>query len=237
LVWSLNEHIERLFRIDKIMDFEIEDDDPYNFESNWSKPSKAGYFGGSGFGDKGGGGDDIYDYDFGGGIGKTETTHYSSSPESYSKPQKVEKKEAKVTKDKVTHDNAMEKAKSMLSKYSAKPTVKKPVVKKFTDDFDEDDISLGSDDMSDDGRKGGYPESPGDFNVKSKFKPTLTKQTSKKNFDLEEVIFVILLFFSIDSVSIDNRTNKKVNWRQLLRFMMPIKHALSSPKERIRPGK
>lgn len=173
------------------MDFEIEDDDPYNFESNWSKPSKAGYFGGSGFGDKGGG-DDIYDYDFGGGIGKTETTHYSSSPESYSKTKKVEKKpETKVTKEKVTTDNAMEKAKSMLSKYSAKPAVKKPIIKRFTDDFDEDDISLGSDDMSDDGRRVGFPESPNDMNVKSKFKPTLTKQSSKKNFDFEaEVSFI-----------------------------------------------
>ena len=165
------------------MDFEIEDDDPYNFESNWSKPSKKGYFGASGF-DNGGGGDDVYDYDFGGGVTKTETTHYSSSPESYTKPQKKETKPAaKPVKEKVTTSNAMEKAQSMLSKYSTKTDAvpKKAAPRKFSGDFDEDDISLDSGDFSDDG----MGNSPGGFEVKSKFKPTLTKQSSHKSFNLD----------------------------------------------------
>lgn len=181
------------------MDFEIEDDDPYNFESNWSKPTKKGYFGASGFAADSGGGDDVYDYDFGGGGIKAETTHYSSSPESYSKPQKKDNKPTSAStapvaiKEKVTASNALEKAQSMLSKYSTKTAAKKPAPKKYNDDFDEDDISLGSDDFSDDGnakRPMGFATSPGPVEVNSKFKPSLTKQaTSRKTFDLDTEVW------------------------------------------------
>lgn len=137
------------------MDFEIEDDDdPYDFQSNWSTKDKGGGFG---FGGKDNdGGDDAYNYDFG--SIKEETSHYSDIERS--KKSTVSKKDsAPVAKSKpkpATGGNAMEKAAAMLDKYSGKSTANKPVpaktLKNTSLDFDEDDISIsmGSDDSYDD---------------------------------------------------------------------------------------
>jgi hypothetical protein len=146
------------------MDFEIEDDDdPYDFQSNWSKPSKDKGGGGFGFGFESGkgdnnGDDDAYNYDFG--AIKEETTHYSGSEEKSKKSFSqsaasavpVEKSKPKPA----AGGNAMEKAAAMLDRYSGKSAAKKTTpgnaFKHTNMDFDEDDISIsmGSDDSYED---------------------------------------------------------------------------------------
>jgi hypothetical protein len=158
------------------MDFEIEDDDdPYDFQSNWSKPS-AGKAGGFGFGfDSGKGGntddDDAYNYDFG--TIKEETTHYSGKEKSSKKQEKPAEEHVEKEKPKpVTGGNAMEKAAAMLNRYSGKDVKKSAPVKSYKStsmDFDEDDISIsmGSDDSYEDSypkkvtkKQSSMPDSP-----------------------------------------------------------------------------
>lgn len=142
------------------MDFEIEDDDdPYDFQSNWSKPTKD-KSGGFGFGGKDdSGGDDAYNYDFG--AIKEETSHYSGSDKSKSKKDTASSaaviEKSKPKPKPVTGGNAMEKAAAMLDRYSGKSSTKPSVpVKTYNRntslDFDEDDISIsmGSDDSYED---------------------------------------------------------------------------------------
>jgi hypothetical protein len=186
----------------KQMDFEIEEEDSSEFHNQWSKPAKGGFFGG-GFGGGGGkGGEDVYDYDFGGGGGgEYEFSHYSSPPEK-SKPvnnKKVTengkasstKKTATTTPTSTSQMSAMEKAQSMLNKYSGKATTaakKPPAPTKdyFSSDFNEDDISIGSDDLS----TSGVIESPRPAKAA---RPQLTKGPAKpvhqqlsRGFDLED---------------------------------------------------
>ena len=100
------------------MDFEIEDDDdPYDFQSNWSKPSKekSGFGFGYDAGGGGGGDDDAYNYDFG--VIKEETSHYSGNQLS-SKSSNKKTSPAKTKPKAVTGGNAMEKAAAMLDRYS-----------------------------------------------------------------------------------------------------------------------
>jgi hypothetical protein len=139
------------------MDFEIEDDDD-NFRNSWTKPAKKGMFGGFDGGEME---SDAYDYDF----GATEKTMYADFSKSSnnnnttkSKPSSstvVEKSQNIDVKSKYMEPtksessmSALEKAQSMLNKYK-KP--EKAVVKPKSYSshvFDEDDISLGSDDES-----------------------------------------------------------------------------------------
>ncbi len=156
------------------MDFEIEDDE-FDFQKNWTKPKQIGYFGG------GGGERDVYDYDFGGG-NDIEISHYSSPPE-----------RERGEKDKGKHSigntkigtkssgggggggggsdamSAMEKAQSMLNKYSGKgkgtvgAVVKKttaPTRNYMSSEYNEDDISIGSDEMSESGAGFSLDSSP-----------------------------------------------------------------------------
>jgi hypothetical protein len=134
------------------MDFEIEGDDDYDFEDDWKKgKAKKSFFGGD---SSTGGGEDDYNYDFGDVSSKIDSKKdkYSNVRSSYaptsSQPASKLKDVSNVSKsmsaiDK-TGDNALANAQNMLSKYSAKPAVKKkPASSMF--DFDEDDISVDSD--------------------------------------------------------------------------------------------
>jgi hypothetical protein len=190
------------------MDFEIEEEDSSDFQSQWSKPSKGGFFGG-GFGGGGGAGkgEDVYDYDFGGGGGgggEYEFSHYSSAPEKSKTPTAAKnstangkdsltaKKTATSVSSSTSQMSAMEKAQSMLNKYSGKgnsTAAKKPSAPTkdyFSSDFNEDDISIGSDDLS----TSGVVESPKPAKAA---RPQLTKGPTKpvhqqlsRGFDLEE---------------------------------------------------
>jgi hypothetical protein len=154
------------------MDFEIEGDDDLGFEKKWSKPTKGG--GSFGFGKGGGATDDPYDYDFGG--VETETLYSSpgdkrggfsdpyqskskASEPAYSIKSKVPEPAITQVKTSITSDNALEKAQSMLNKYSSNKKPTAPAKKSYmSSDFNEDDISIGSDDIS--GSGADFLESP-----------------------------------------------------------------------------
>jgi hypothetical protein len=201
------------------MDFEIEDEPSDFLASKWGKGKNkggGGYFGaGGGFGG-GNKNEDIYDYDFGGGggMGEYEISHYSSPPteksaKSLEKSQPHQQSKGNVNKPAPASStstggsqmSAMEKAQSMLNKYSGKgaatstTATKKPVVAKkpyFSSEYNEDDISIGSDELS---ASGGFMESP--MPPKTS-KPQLTKESLKtssrepvkqqlsRGFDLED---------------------------------------------------
>jgi hypothetical protein len=197
------------------MDFEIEDEPSDFLASKWSKGKSKG--GGGYFGAVGGFGggkknEDIYDYDFdGGGMGDFEISHYSSPPEKSTKSSAVKSQPQHQPKAKPTpatastttgsQMSAMEKAQSMLNKYSGKgassaTTAKKPISGNknhfSSSEYNEDDISIGSDELS---ASGGFMESP--MPPKSS-KPQLTKESVKaksnetikqqlsRGFDLED---------------------------------------------------
>lgn len=134
------------------MDFEIEGDDDYDFADDWSKP-KAGkatsMFGG-------GGGDeaDPYDFDFGATVSKKpskyEPTRASTSITTSGAQSGRRTGESAVSKSVNSLDrseDALTKAQNMLSKYANKGAASGPLSKpKTIFNFDEDDISIDSDD-------------------------------------------------------------------------------------------
>ena len=144
------------------MDFEIEGDDDYDFEDDWKRnKSKTSYFGG---GDGGGGGDDTYDFDFGDVSSSKNKSSYNNvrssyAPTSSSQPASKLKDVNSVSKsmsaiDK-SGDDALAKAQNMLNKYAAKPVQKKkPASSMF--DFDEDDISVDSEEGASPVRSKGF---------------------------------------------------------------------------------
>lgn len=193
------------------MDFEIEEEpSDFQFQSKWSKPSKSGGFLKGGFGSsKAAPEEDIYNYDFGGGGlgGDYEISHYSTPP-STDKFKKNEKSNSSSTEGgKISSApapavssqmSAMEKAQSMLNKYSKKatnaPANKKPTSfsnhNYLSTDYNEDDISIGSDELS----TSGVMESPPPKATKGpQAKDTIKnnqpkepiKQQLSRGFDLE----------------------------------------------------
>lgn len=138
--------------------FEIEDDDQdvdYNFSSNWKQPKKstATYFGGGGAGDDG----DGYNFSFDQPKSKSKrNTQFSpdSSTSSYGATKPSSKPAAKTeTKPSTTGKpaSALDLASSVLAKYSSKPaatSVSQPFGRKpYANEFDEDAISVGSDEV------------------------------------------------------------------------------------------
>jgi hypothetical protein len=139
-------------------DFEIEDDDDYNFSSGWdSKKKSSGLFGG--------GGDDDNTYNF----------EYSDKPKSNKKgatfslessddSSPIRKPSTSINKQEKTapnrsnvvsaSDDALTRANNMLAKYSNKPlaasTTSLAPKKKISMDFNEDDISVSDEDESQD---------------------------------------------------------------------------------------
>jgi hypothetical protein len=131
------------------MDFEIEGDDDYDFESDWKKPKKGNsYFGGAGLETTE---EDPYDFDFGA-VKKPSKTSFSPQAQrdtnkSYSSKEPIHAV-SKSTNALDRSDNALAKAQSMLDKYASKPQkqISKP---KTLYNYDEDDISIDSDNEDD----------------------------------------------------------------------------------------
>ena len=135
-------------------DFEIEDDDnEYSFTSAWNtRKSGGGMFGG------GGDEDNMYDFEVEDKKPVSKSKRGSSfSPGSsidsqLSPVKKVETKPKPATQAN-TGSSALDLASSMLAKYAAKPAVttsSNPFAKKkISAEFDEDDISVESDDVED----------------------------------------------------------------------------------------
>ena len=124
------------------MDFEIEgEDDAYNFDM-WQKPSKSKNF------FSGGDDDAVYNYDFRSDV--VEPMYALDSPV-VSKKKKADtsksKPQTQTAKSASDASNIMDKAKSLMSKYS-KPSnpvrASAPTKPSAFDDFDEDDISIES---------------------------------------------------------------------------------------------
>lgn len=135
------------------MDFEIEGEDDYDFQDDWNRnksKGKSSFFGGDGAGGTRGREDTIYDFDYGDisqNKSKNSGVRASYAPSS-SKPEPTRRDDGNVSKsmsamDK-TGEDALSKAQSMLNKYSSKP-IKQVKPAKTMFDFDEDDISIGSD--------------------------------------------------------------------------------------------
>ncbi len=125
------------------MDFEIEDDPSYDdFDWNKKKQKSSNYFGGDE------NENDEYMYDFQ--VDNKKTKPFSISAFS---PNPVTRKSDPALSKSVVPSNAsaMERAQSMLSKYSNKP-LKEPVSdfrKQTAKTFEEDDLSIGSKEFSD----------------------------------------------------------------------------------------
>lgn len=121
------------------MDFEIEgDDDAYNFDM-WKKPSKSKNF------FSGGDEDAVYNYDFRGDV--ADPIYALDSPVvSKKKTEAVKSKpQPHVGKSTNNANDILDKAKSLMSKYSSNPVRASAPSKPSTfDDFDEDDISVES---------------------------------------------------------------------------------------------
>lgn len=163
-------------------DFEIEDFDASNsydnFASKWGseKSSKGVFFGGSAGDD-----DNQYDFEF---VPekKGPIKVQQSSPDSSKAKSKQPDVVTKSTSAIVSTDSALDRANSMLAKYST-TTTKKPATlsKKVPKDFDEDDISLGSEDDDDEFE---VSASPGDkINSKkyaAKSKPKVSRSMGGK---------------------------------------------------------
>lgn len=182
------------------MDFEIEEEPSDLLAGKWGGGKSKSKGGGGYFGAVGGFGggrkasEDIYDYDFdGGAMGDFEISHYSSPPEKSTKSSAVKSQPQQQSKTKAATTataagpgsqqmSAMEKAQSMLNKYSGKGSVasgKQPIggnKSRFSSEYNEDDISIGSDELS---ASGGFMESP--MPPKSSSKPQLTKESVKTN--------------------------------------------------------
>lgn len=124
------------------MDFEIEGDDDYDFESDWKKPKKGNsYFGGAGSRTKE---EDPYDFDFGA-VKKTSKASFSPQAQRDSNKSKDPSNAVSKSTNFIDRsDNALAKAQSMLDKYASKPQkqISKP---KTLYNFDSDDISIDSD--------------------------------------------------------------------------------------------
>jgi hypothetical protein len=150
-------------------DFEIEDDgddygdNSYNFSANWNskKPSSA-YFGGAGTGggvSGGGGDDDPYNFAFDSKPVNSKSkrnTQFSPDSSGSSFGGKLQNNRAAPAPSSKPHaaaatnsNSALDLANSVLAKYSSKPSAVNTnhfVRKSFSRDFDEDAISVGSDD-------------------------------------------------------------------------------------------
>ena len=168
---------------------------------------------GSLFGFSDGGGEDVYDFEFNDGEVSHNLEESFSYDEDFSKPTmktsvKVVSHEKNTTKniesnDKVSSENALERAQNMLNKYSSKAVAasqSKPGAskKQVPQDFNEDDISLGSS-IGDDEIDG----EGSDSSIKKSMKPSSalqnfkSKQLNNKNNKLNAIGFskeVYLMF-------------------------------------------
>jgi hypothetical protein len=134
------------------MDFEIEGDEDYDFADDWSKPKS----GKSVFGGGGGNAEDPYDFDFGAAVSK-KPSKYEPSRASTSVATNINQGgrragESAVSKSVNSLDrseDALAKAQSMLNKYANKgPAASLSSKPKTIFNFDEDDISIDSDESS-----------------------------------------------------------------------------------------
>ena len=126
------------------MDFEVEDD-PYAYDWNSGSnkhSSKGGKKSSIQFG--GGDDDDEYAYDYQS-SSKNKGSGKAASSQMASTKQGTKANNVVV----VDSTNALDRAKNMLSKYSSKPSEPAPKLQKSAKSFNEDDISIDSEEFSD----------------------------------------------------------------------------------------